>query len=242
MNSFDIPFLKNFYHGFHITASCGNNAFSYSKRNNKKIFVPPVSDEDLDSLAVGENIAFSECEADQEQNYFGLKHFLYLRHGDKDIVIVDNHNHVFFFWVYALTRGTIFPGGTLVHVDQHKDTRDPQDPPGFVLEEASALDKAFHYTNFVLNVGNFIQPAVQLGIFSKLEMIQNRSDFEKDPLVDFVLDIDMDIFARDMQYIDEAYKIKKLKKLIAQSKLITIATSPFFMDQSEAIRIIKQLF
>ena len=234
--------LSKFYNGFFISESLGNNAFSFERRDNKKIYVAPlISSADLECLRVGKKIAFSEIHDGVELNVRGLKRFLYLNKWGKDIFIFDNHNHAFFFWCWALKFGRMKMGQPLVHVDQHKDLRVPSKVPPFKVGPAMDLDQVFHYTNSVLNVGNFIQPALALGIFSHVEMVDHQEAFSAHWSGDFVLDLDMDIFSKAMDYIDDEMKIKKIKEWIRQASLITIATSPFFMDQQIAIDGILKL-
>ncbi len=75
------------------------------------------------------------------------------------IYIVDNHNHVFYFWYLARERGIISDGALLYHVDEHADMRDPQEY--LMKPDSQDLEKVFEYTNFFLNVGNFIIPAMK---------------------------------------------------------------------------------
>ncbi len=232
--------LEKYYSGFYLEQSAGNNAFSFNERKNKKIIVPEIIEGDVRDLKVGEEIAFSEVVDGKEINCPGLKQFVYTRKDGKEIFIFDNHNHAFFFWVYALKAGRFKPGGILLHVDQHKDTREPARYLG--SREAANFAAAFNYTQNELNVGNFIKPAVALNIFADVIQVTNPADFEKPVPQEFVLDVDLDIFAPDMAYIPHDYKIQKIKTYMDKATLITIATSPFFMDQAEAIRIIAQLF
>lgn len=57
-----------------------------------------------------------------------------------------------------------------------------------------------------------------------------------------ILDIDLDFRAPEMSI--EGYKktINITKNLIKNSRVVTIATSPYFLDQNIAIKIIKDLF
>jgi hypothetical protein len=57
-----------------------------------------------------------------------------------------------------------------------------------------------------------------------------------------ILDIDLDFRAPEMS-IDEYNKtINITRNLIQNSRVVTIATSPYFLDQNLAIKIIKDLF
>ncbi len=77
----------------------------------------------------------------------------------KKVYIVDNHNHVFYFWYLARSQGLISDAAILYHVDEHADMRDPEK---YLLKpDSQDLQKVFEYTNFFLNVGNFIVPAMK---------------------------------------------------------------------------------
>ena len=52
----------------------------------------------------------------------------------------------------------------------------------------------------------------------------------------------LDIFSKDMDYIPYDLKVSKIKDLIKKSKVITIASSPFFIEQDYAIKVLKELF
>jgi len=231
----------DFYQGFWLTEPKGNNAFSFDQRQNKKIFVAPFIQGDLNALAVGEEIAFGEFFEGHEINKKGLKNFIYFQSRDKHIFIFDNHNHAFFFWMYGLKEGFFDKGLTLLHVDQHKDTRIPAEFLNLKMNGID-LDQVFNYTNNVLNVGNFIPAAKHLKFFNKIEFLDKKESFLKDYPLDYILDLDMDIFAPDMDYIPYEIKLDKIRQLLKGTSFVTIATSPYFMNQEEAIKIIRELF
>jgi len=56
-----------------------------------------------------------------------------------------------------------------------------------------------------------------------------------------VLDLDLDIFSPDMNYIARDQKRAFIQKALAQARLVTIATSPYFYGQKEAIRVLGEL-
>ncbi len=233
--------LTDFYNGFWITEKVGNNAFSFEQRRNQKIYVPSILSGSITDVVVGDKVVFSEIEDGIERNVCGLANFVYFDFGGKPVFIFDNHNHAFFFWLYGLEQSLITKGGLLIHVDQHTDMRAPENfhrLPNTKID----LRQAFEYTNFELNVGNFIKPALKLGLFSQVEIIDSQISFEKEFSPGFALDLDMDIFSDDMNYIEEGFKKERIKKYIAGANFITIATSPYFMPQEKAIRILRELF
>jgi len=233
--------LQKFYNGFEISKPVGNNTFSYKQRKNKIIFVPPLISGSLDDLQSGERIVFSEIEDGIEKNRRGLRNFVHLQQSGKDIFIFDNHNHAFFFWMAAYLSGELKPGGLLLHIDQHTDMRQPETDFPFKLTDEFTLHDVFDYTNYKLNVGNFIAPALKLGLFSEAAIIDSSTSFEKSIPNQFVLDLDLDIFSEDMEYIDYNLKSEKILACINKAKLITIASSPYFIDQGKAVKAAKDL-
>ena len=237
-----IKSIYEFYNGFYIDRPVGNNAFSYSDRKNKQIYVPSLLPGKLSDLAIGDEIVFSEIEHGVEKNRTGLKNYIHLVIKDTDIFIFDNHNHAFFFWIWGWLQGKINAGTILVHVDQHTDMRKPTVSFPGELDSSINLKDIFQYTNYELNVGNFIQPALDIGFISSIEMINSTTSLVNSIPDNFILDIDMDIFAPELDFMDNELKLAKVQSYIKKASFITIATSPFFIDQSLAIRRIHELF
>lgn len=234
--------LTTDYTGFYIETPVGNNAFSFAQRQHQKIFVAPLIQGDLLDLALGEKIVFSEIEDGVERPCRGLKNFVYWPRNGQHIFVFDNHNHAFFFWMYALRQGWMDLGSALVHVDQHKDTRLPLE--NFAVNSFSdvSLRAVFEYTNFVLNVGNFIAPALACGMFERLDIIDSAAAFARPVPPEFVLDIDLDVFAPVMDYIPQDLKLRAIRECAQRAKVITVATSPYFMEQAAALDWVKQIF
>ncbi|MZQ75852.1 MAG: hypothetical protein GT589_06790 [Peptoclostridium sp.] len=228
------------YRGFYIDVPLGNNAFSYDERSQKSIYVAPLEKgglESLSCLAVSSKVAFCELDEGKERCCYGLKSFLELEVSGKRVYIFDNHNHAFYFWSKAIREGLFSKGALLVHVDQHKDMREPEEYIGSLENEA----EVFRYTNYVLNVGNFIKPALRLDMFKDVFIIDSSSAFREDIDEDIVLDIDMDIFSDDMAYISFDMRLERIRELYSQASVVTIATSPYFIDQARAIELIKRI-
>lgn len=226
------------YKGFYIEKPTGNNIFSYEERENKQIYVPKLIEADLNAVVVGDEIVFNEIDEDVEIKAKGLKNIVKYNINNKDVYIFDNHNHAFYFWLKSLSKKSFNKGCKLVHVDQHKDMREPEDYDVDILD----MDDVFRYTNEVLNVGNFIKPALKHNIFSEAIIIDSSYGFDLDIEGEYVLDIDLDIFSKDMDYIPYETKVSKIKDLIKNTKVITIASSPFFIEQEYAIKVLKELF
>lgn len=226
------------YIGFYIEKPIGNNIFSYEDRSNKKIYVPKLIEGSLDDVVVGDKVVFNEIDENIEIKAKGLKNMVKYSIKDKEIYIFDNHNHALYFWIKSLKFNKFNKGCKLVHIDQHKDMREPEN----YNVDMNDIDDVFRYTNDVLNVGNFIQPALKHNIFSEVIIIDSSYGFNLDIQGEFVLDIDLDIFSKDMEYISYDLRINRIKELIKKAKVITIASSPFFIDQEYAIKVLKELF
>lgn len=234
--------IQEFYAGFWIEKPVGNNALSFERRINRSIYVPPICQGTIRDLRVGEEVVFSEIFQGKEINCAGLKRFIYWPINGKHIFVFDNHNHAFFFWMACFQNGLFPTGSVLVHVDQHKDTREPDvyldgDPA------AMPLDQVFDYTQNVLNVGNFIKPALKIGLFDKVVHADRQESFAGSVFdgENFVLDIDLDIFSDSMRYIDDEIKMSAIKELMRRARVITIATSPYFMNQQDALAVLEKM-
>jgi hypothetical protein len=68
-------------------------------------------------------------------------------------------------------------------------------------------------------------------------MIRIENEFQIDeytryiPSGNAILNIDLDIFSPELEYIPESKKMKCIKNLMKHVTFVTIATSPYFIDQ-----------
>jgi len=232
-----------------ITAKKGNNALDFDGRlaqfGKAEILVPSLQKGNLHQIKIGQPIVF-EAQNDEGEiiSCHGLENFIELESAQK-VYIFDNHNHAFYFWHLEWLKGNVQKDATLIHIDQHKDTRKPE--IYLSPEEAKDLQKVYDYTNLVLNVGNFIPPAQQTGLVKNIIFIESEKTLEEFDLTkidttNLILDIDVDFFAPELDYINNNLKISTIKKLLPLAKTVTIATSPFFIDQKLAIEYIHKFF
>ncbi len=105
--------------------------------------------------------------------------------------------------------------------------------------------EAFGFANYACNVGNFLTSAKDAGIIDDIIQIRSehalhtmgKLDFQK---YNYILDIDVDFWeGKTTQEMESDFEI--IRKLTDNVCLITIATSPYFMDQQQAISIIKNM-
>jgi hypothetical protein len=248
-----------------LTENCSNNALSFDRRmalnggRSPQLFLPELKNGTTEDAVIGEEVVFEDFDdEDVLRSCKGLKCYVRTEfvidsnefvsdtdsHESADsilkipVYIFDNHNHSFSFWNIEKINGGLHDGSLLIHVDQHKDTRTP---PSFLSsEDAKDLRKVFDYTNSVLNVGNFIPAAQHTGLVKDIIFIDSeRSIDEFDSSLmdgrDIILDIDLDFFVPELDYIGNDKKLSLIRKVLPFAKIITFATSPFFIDQKLAL-------
>ena len=191
-------------------------------------------------------------------NYW-LENFYEIPWNSKKIYLFDNHNHALYFWYLAKHNWVIRDNSLLYHVDEHADYREAD-----VEIEKTDLESIFNYTNFSkINVWNYIIPAEKEGLI--WETVQIRSEKELEEYVSkigqtqgtaptdicrgescvhpsIILNLDLDFFQPDLDFIDYEMKKKVVLDIAAKADVITVATSPFFIDQKLALEVFEDLF
>jgi len=237
-----------------LREKAGNNAFAYDIREDKTLMIPSLIEWTLDDVKIGDEIVFEEIDDWVLKSCTWLQHFVRLTNHPTiplsdyptipPITIFDNHNHALYFWLEAVRNGILKPWFDLFHIDEHSDLWDNEN----ILD----LDKAIHdekyaweFTNFSCNVGNYIRPALRCGLLGQIIRIENEHEIDAHigctPSENSVLNLDLDIFAPEMDFIDEKKKIQCIRNLMKQVKCVTIATSPYFIDQWIAIKKLSEL-
>lgn len=130
----------------------------------------------------------------------------------------------------------------VIHIDQHADTKENKN--SFKASHTSPQEVVW-FTHYACNVGNFLTSAKDAEIIEEIIQIRSQHALHNMEPLDFhnynyILDIDVDFREwKTEQEIDS--DLKTIRKLVDDSCLITIATSPYFMDQKKAIELIKLL-
>lgn len=173
-----------------------------------------------------------------------LKEYIRMPFGENSIptYIFDDHNHAFYAWNEALSEGSIAHGSTLYHLDNHPDTAVPilMPTPHLTLQEIA------QYTT-ELPINSFIAPAIHSGLIKEVHQynLGNLEDILKDIRGNpqyTILDIDIDMFEDSGQLIEPTPKrLLCLKEAMNKAGVITIATSPDFIDQNFALNVLKKL-
>jgi hypothetical protein len=91
------------------------------------------------------------------------------------LVVVEEHHEAFYVWNYAVQKGWLAPNGnTLLHVDNHADMSVPRLRRR--LTSIGGLSDLAEFTYHELDIGNFIWPAVYLGVFSRVLWLRYRQE------------------------------------------------------------------
>jgi hypothetical protein len=226
---------------FRIEGPLGNNALSYDRRGRApSLWVPSLLNGTIADVTPGDRVVFEDVdEHGVLHSCIGLSHLVRTEWAGVPTVVVDNHNHAFYFWFDAMERGLLQRHATLIHVDQHRDTRVPD--RGY---EGRTLQDVFDYTNFHLNVGNYVVPAQQAGLVGTIQFVTGEEalrDLSLASRPNRILNIDLDFFAPEMSYVDFELARRFIAAHAVRASLITIATSPFFIDQERAIAVLAKL-
>jgi len=233
---------------FYIDTPEWNNAFSFDIRQNKKLFVPSLKKiKTFWEIELWNEVVFEDYGFDDKlSTNTWLKNFYEMDYQGKPLFLFDNHNHAYAFWYWSRNRGVIWDNNTLIHIDEHADTRDNN--KHLLKPDSYDLEKVFHFTNYILNVGDYIIPAQEEGIIWDIVQIRNDSNLRDyiggafEWTENIILNLDLDFFQPDLDFID--YELKKKVVLDAANKasVITVATSPFFIDQELALKVFRDLF
>ena len=223
-----------------LTQKLGNNAFAWDERTAEYgqspiLTIPALIDGTVDDVRIGSDIVFEEIENGKLRPCVGLENFVRL---NENMVVFDNHNHALYFWTDAVRQWIIQPGFELIHIDEHSDLWNNDNH--LVLKKAiTNPEYAWEFTNHSCNVGNYILPAIESGLVGNIIRIEN--EYQIDAYMDYipsensVLNLDLDIFAPELDHIPEEKKIKIIKNLLERVQYVTIATSPYFIEQWRAI-------
>jgi len=231
---------------FYIDTPIGNNEFSYQERidlwSERKIFVPKVIQWTVADLEEGSEIVFEEVSNGKLISCTGLKDFIETRYKWISTYIFDNHNHALFFRYRHTKQFENTKPFKVIHIDQHADTKENKN--SFIANHNSPQE-VFNFTNYWCNVGNFLTSAKDAGVIDEIIQIRSEHALHNIEKLDFhnynyILDIDMDFWIdKSQQEIESDFEI--IRKLTDNVCLITIATSPYFINQKKAIELIRKL-
>lgn len=242
-----------------ISTPISNNRLNFDERGNRTIVVPSLIEGTLDDVTTGDETVI-EWEVNGEiTSGKWLEHFVFLKDSKVPTWIMDNHNHAFAFWHDAFWKWWIEKWSLLVHIDQHTDLATPGNFPAWKHPEESHEEIVEEYVNTDLTIADFIVPALATGIIAETLMVtgeektgvglfswegelkKKTSEAILEHITDYpsiILDIDLDYFS---QGFDGARTLETTKYWIEKADIITIATSPLFIEQEKALAVLKSL-
>ncbi len=188
--------------------------------------------------------------------YKWLQNFIEIKWKNQTIYIFDNHNHALYFRYKEYFHWNIQKWSNLIHIDQHTDMNNNKYFITSKTKQSITPETIFKFTNNNCNVWNFIKPAIEewliwnitqinteYCLLNIIESTNSNSHYQKSIFTNInkILDIDLDFRAPEMSITNYRKTIEITKKLIQKSRLVTIATSPYFLNQNLAIKIIEDL-
>jgi hypothetical protein len=242
-----------------LTWPNGNNAFAYEKRKEIEsepwLRIPECKTiNSIEEITLWNESVFCESDTTWSVKFFrGLESVYLLENPNHPIYIFDNHNYALYFRAMQRKNDVYNTSPQLwllphvIHIDQHSDlwptpTNTPL--PDFV---SCTDEQCFDYVVRTCNVGNFINPALDAGIIWSCNWIKNQygleSFFERWDVCNATLqrlDIDLDFWAPGMG-TDLEKTIPLVRRLMSEASLITIATSPYFLEQDRALQLLHLL-
>ena len=167
------------------------------------------------------------------------------------IYICDNHNHALYFWIMYVQSLKSYPEKIYIsHIDQHSDLLiNPNSKNLLEAHKQDLVTESFLY-DFVhqqCHVGNFVDPFLHMFAQTQFQWIKSEYQLlelhERDwkPTSPHILDIDLDFRAPAMSLDKNDLTIIHTKQLMEAADIITIATSPYYLDQQLALDLLKQL-
>ncbi len=240
--------IKELYKGFYLNKEYANSKISNCKNPLRVAPIKKINNYEILEIDY-EHFAFAEKNQTWKIEYFHwLKNFLWIEKSTfPPIFIFDNHNHAITFR-YNIIYSNNLKNLELIHIDQHSDNRENKNHLKLNWGK-NELEKVFRFCNKKCNVWNFIPPAIESWIISKQTQIRSTTALENLTInknQNFILDIDLDFcldWVNRNKITQETVNLlkDKFKNFWKYTLCITIATSPYFLNQNLAIKIIEQL-
>lgn len=252
-NLWSSSFPSFYQYAFTITSKSGNNIFSYNERTSRiwkaTITIPSYKCvSSIDQIKLWNKVVLEEIDTYWVmQSCTWLEHLYHLQKTWQDTYIMDNHNHALYYWtLHTTTHFRTYPTWLvhLYHIDQHSDLATPVSIPSC----PSNLNTLWKYVNLECQIGTFIKPFLSRfpqtsfeWIKSEYQLLHHSHNTPPDNKTFTIVDVDIDFRAPEMSITNHKKTQTIVKTLLSQADLITIATSPLFIDQQAAIDTLHTL-
>lgn len=243
-----------------LSQPLGNNAFSYDLRRQlwsdcSLVISDSCEISSLDQVQLGDFVVFEEIDhLGQSHSHTWLAHTYILTTPRCNIIITDNHNHVLPYWLNHISEHQGRPDGSslphsLIHIDQHSDLW----PNPNTLDTTQIADDQYRrdFADLQCNIGNFITPCIDSWLITHMTQIRTEYTLTEtsnhltssEPIIwhPLILDIDLDFRAPEMWISNIERSMSQVRSIMDHADLITIATSPYFIDQTLALDLLHQL-
>ncbi len=186
-----------------------------------------------------ENFDFNQSSAvsffDDYGSYYGLAKNQVMQLDEKLVYLFDNHNKflVPMYHLYTVLGRPL----RILHIDAHPDDAKYQGLHPNILNE-----QTLHHLLATTRIGDFFDAISQTSAVTDITRIHHSQSFQDFVTKSYdILSLDIDIFGPEGDFVELEEKIKVIAAAWRNSPIITIATSPGFIDQSFARGIIEIL-
>jgi len=233
--------MNNFYNqNILLNTNQWNNQFSNKERDSilwkAELIIPSYKE----ILSINEIELWTDIVFEEANHLWEIRSCTWLKHIYQlwKYRIFDNHNHALSFRWESYINNWPLP---VIHIDQHSDLNTPDTPIN--KKHINSLEYIREYANYTCNVGNFIPPALDAWIITQCEQARTESKLLdlQIPTEPFILDLDLDFWAPEMSILKFDETILKTKFLIEKAQLVTIATSPYFLEQKKALKLLLEI-
>lgn len=187
------------------------------------------------------------------------------------VYVFDDHNMALFGWCEAFLEGRLEAGATLKHYDAHSDNGKPPnkflEKKDFLRGWWTLAEAATYACS--IPCGHFIQPAIHMGLvgnfdwfpdhyrglpkhrFDRFSQLMYRTvgtayslycyGFSSPPPERKIVDIDLDYFNRMASQETTRETLAVMRTDMLDAGVITVATSPVYIDPQRAVNLAQQL-
>lgn len=238
-----------------ITEAVGNNRFGQKSGTVLPLEIPRRIFGDFSDVRLSSRAAFRDSvewgvHERGTREMPGLENFVTVEWNGIPLHVFDNHNFALGFWLEAYANGELPKGFRVIHIDMHSDLW----KNGFDLDLESAHDVRYveDFVNFKTEVGNYVDPAIRSGLVGEFVKIEGEGELVSalerlesggfDDGIPTVLNLDLDFFAPDLDYVPFGLKKRAVLEFAKKSRMVTVATSPGFVDGGLALEVFSRLF
>ena len=225
-SSHDIDWSAIIREAFFFEGCNGNNSFL--RKEETGLHIPRITLGTINDLKAGNQIVFCDNQDDEYLQCTGLDaHICSKTNSGIPLFICDNHNLVLEAWQLFKEKKP-----TLIHIDQHKDDA-----------KINCLPNASIYHTRICDYIDYAQKNewIQFDYFSFVESQDLPQLEQASQSTNKIVNIDIDFFVKEVTMLTLEEKIEVITKSCQGASLITIATSPGFIEQELAVGITKLL-